>query len=157
MRLRMNTYQPQLITSLHIVKPNFHAFTARFHAKLEASNINMQYPSAAYFNEKSYILYCILERIVRHLDNPSSVAPFLSFHLQHLKKMDVTSKDISILCDTFYDTLSEHLGRFFTEKTQFAWQKALRYFESFANTALFNKSNVVSFEQKVNRLRSNEQ
>ncbi|MEI8641308.1 hypothetical protein P4S68_10395 [Pseudoalteromonas sp. Hal099] len=39
----------------------------------EELNITMQYLSAAYFNEKSYILYCVLERIVRHLDNPFSV------------------------------------------------------------------------------------
>ena len=154
MRLLMNTYQPQLIKSLHIVKPNFHAFTARFHAKLEESNITMQYPSAAYFNEKSYILYCVLERIVRHLDNPSSVAPFLTFHLQYLKKMGVTPKEISLLCDAFYDTLNEHLGRLFTSQTQFAWQKALRYFESFANTTLFNKTNVISLEQKITQLRT---
>ncbi|XQF93422.1 hypothetical protein ACOBV9_05755 [Pseudoalteromonas espejiana] len=82
----MNTYQPQLIKSLNAIKPNFHAFTARFHGKIETSAITMQYPSAAYFNEKSYILYCVLERIVRHLDNPSSVAPFLTHHLQYLKK-----------------------------------------------------------------------
>ena len=154
MRLLMNTYQPQLIKSLHIVKPNFHAFTARFHAKLEASNITMQYPNAAYFNEKSYILYCVLERIVRHLDNPSSVAPFLTYHLQYLKKMGVMPKEISLLCDAFYDTLKEHLGRLFTAQTQFAWQKALRYFESFANTTLFNKTNVISFEQKITQLRT---
>lgn len=151
----MNTYQPQLIKSLNAIKPNFHAFTARFHGKIETSTITMQYPSAAYFNEKSYILYCILERIVRHLDNPSSVAPFLTHHLQYLKKMNATAKDITILCDAFYDTLSEHLGRLFTSQTQSAWQQALRYFESFANTALFKKSNVVSLEQKISELRSN--
>jgi hypothetical protein len=151
----MNTYQPQLIKSLHIVKPNFHAFTARFHAKLEESNITMQYPSAAYFNEKSYILYCTLERIIKNIDNPSSVAPFLSHHLQFLKKLNIQQSDIKPLTDIFYVTLVEHLGRFFNEESHLAWRKVLTYFERYTNDTLFNVSNVVCLTQLSKQKQSN--
>ncbi|GAA60921.1 hypothetical protein P20652_2789 [Pseudoalteromonas sp. BSi20652] len=149
----MNPHQPILLKSLSIIKPNFHAFTARFHNKLAESNIIMEPLSAAQFNEKSYTLYCILERIIKNIDNPSSVAPFLAHHLQFLTKRNVHQADIKILCDAFYSTLEEHLGRLFNKERQNAWLDVLKFFENFANNKLFNISNVISFEQRVNQKR----
>ncbi|MEI8621002.1 hypothetical protein P4S66_09085 [Pseudoalteromonas sp. B129b] len=82
----MNQQQSALLNNLTIIKPNFHAFTAKFHSKLAQSSIEMNYPTALQFNEKSFTLFCVLERIVKHLDKPASVAPFLAHHLMYLKK-----------------------------------------------------------------------
>jgi hypothetical protein len=145
----MKNCRPLLLKSLAIIKPNFHAFTARFHEKLTTSNVHMGYPTATQFNEKSYTLYCVLERIVKHLDSLSSIAPFLSHHLECLKYKKIKQPDILILCDAFYTTLKEHLGQLFTEKYQTAWRKFLAFFTNFANATLFNVTNVVSLEQRM--------
>lgn len=151
----MDQQQSILLNNLAIIKPNFHAFTARFHNKLVESSIKMNYPTALQFNEKSFTLFCVLERIVKHLDKPMSVAPFLTHHLMHLPKNGILLDDISILSNVFYETLEEHLGKHFTAESQFAWKKALRYFESFASSTLFNVSNVVSLQQKMQQKQSN--
>ena len=152
---KMNQQQSALLNNLTIIKPNFHAFTARFHSKLAESSIEMNYPTALQFNEKSFILFCVLERIVKHLDRPASVAPFLAHHLMYLKNSNASQNDISLLSDAFYETLKEHLGRHFTTESQFAWKKALRYFESFARNSLFDVSNVISLQQKIQQKQSN--
>jgi hypothetical protein len=152
----MNTHQPVLLKSLTIIKPNFHAFTARFHGKLVESDITMGYLTAAQFNERSYTLYCVLERIIKNLDNPSSVAPFLSHHITFLKNVHIQQVDIKILCDAFYSTLEEHLGRLFSVESQLAWQKVLRFFTNFANNILFNVSNVVSLKQQIEKKTNSE-
>ncbi|MEM5512478.1 globin [Pseudoalteromonas sp. AS84] len=151
----MNQQQSALLNNLTIIKPNFHAFTARFHSKLAESSIEMNYPTALQFNEKSFTLFCVLERIVKHLDKPASVAPFLAHHLMYLKNSSVSQGDIAILSDAFYETLKEHLGKHFNAESQLAWKKALRYFESFAGNVLFNVSNVVSLQQKMLQKQSN--
>lgn len=151
----MNQQQSALLNNLAIIKPNFHAFTARFHSKLAESSIEMNYPTALQFNEKSFTLFCVLERIVKHLDRPASVAPFLAHHLMYLKKCSVSQNDIALLSGAFYETLKEHLGKYFTPESQLAWKKALRYFENFASNALFNVSNVVSLQQKIQQKQSN--
>ncbi len=151
----MNSHKSVLLKSLGIIKPNFHAFTARFHKKLEQSNVSMKIPSAEQFNEKSYILYCTLERIIKNIDNPSSVAPFLSHHLQFLKKLNIQQSDIKPLTDIFYITLVEHLGRLFKEDTHLAWRNVLTYFERFTNDTLFNVSNVVCLSELMQQKRSN--
>ena len=152
----MNKQQIILLKNLTIIKPNFHAFTARFHSKLVESNIEMNYPAASYFNEKSFTMFCVLERIVKHINAPTSVAPFLVHHLAYLKKHAVTQNDITILSGAFYETLKEHLGRFFTHESQHAWRDALSFFERFANNTLFNVSNVISIQKKVQQIHSNE-
>ena len=151
----MNKQQIALLNNLTIIKPNFHAFTARFHKKLTESNIEMDYPAASQFNEKSFTLFCVLERIVKHLDKPASVAPFLAHHLIYLKNSGASQSDITLLSDAFYETLKEHLGKHFNTESQFAWGKALGYFENFASNALFNASNVVSLQQKMQKKQSN--
>jgi hemoglobin-like flavoprotein len=151
----MNSHKSVLLKSLGIIKPNFHAFTARFHKKLEQSDVSMKIPSAEQFNEKSYILYCTLERIIKNIDNPSSVAPFLSHHLQYLKKLNIQQNDIKPLTDIFYITLVEHLGRLFNEDTHLAWRNVLTYFERFTNDTLFNVSNVVCLNELMQQKRSN--
>ncbi|WP_235590938.1 globin [Pseudoalteromonas sp. 10-33] len=115
----------------------------------------MKIPSAEQFNEKSYILYCTLERIIKNIDNPSSVAPFLSHHLQYLKKLNIQQNDIKPLTDIFYITLVEHLGRLFNEDTHLAWRNVLTYFERFTNDTLFNVSNVVCLNELMQQKRSN--
>jgi len=151
----MNTQQTALLNNLKIIKPNFHAFTARFHNKLAESDIKMDYPAASHFNEKSFTLFCVLERIVKHINKPSQVAPFLVHHLAYLKKSGATQNDISILADAFYETLKEHLGTYFTHESQLAWRDALNFFEKFANNTLFNVSNVISLQQKIQQKQSN--
>ncbi|MBH0037416.1 globin domain-containing protein [Pseudoalteromonas sp. SWN166] len=151
----MKQQQSALLNNLTIIKPNFHAFTARFHSKLAESSIEMNYPTALQFNEKSFTLFCVLERIVKHLDKPASVAPFLAHHLMYLKKSSVSQSDIVLLSDAFYETLKEHLGRHFTPESQLAWKKALRYFESFASSTLFDVSNVISLQQRMQQKQSN--
>lgn len=151
----MNQQQSALLNNLTIIKPNFHAFTAKFHSKLAQSSIEMNYPTALQFNEKSFTLFCVLERIVKHLDKPASVAPFLAHHLMYLKKSSASHSDIALLSNAFYETLEEHLGKHFTTESQFAWKKALRYFESFASNVLFNVTNVVSLQQRMQQKQSN--
>ena len=153
--MKMNTQQTALLNNLKIIKPNFHAFTARFHNKLAESDIKMDYPAASYFNEKSFTLFCVLERIVKHINKPSSVAPFLVHHLAYLKNSGATQNDITILSDAFYETLKEHLGTYFTHESQRAWRDTLNFFEKFANNTLFNVSNVVSLQQKMQQKQSN--
>lgn len=121
----MNQQQSALLNNLTIIKPNFHAFTAKFHSKLAQSSIEMNYPTALQFNEKSFTLFCVLERIVKHLDKPASVAPFLAHHLMYLKKSGASHSDIALLSNAFYETLEEHLGKHFTTESQFAWKKRL--------------------------------
>ncbi|MEL0641080.1 globin domain-containing protein [Pseudoalteromonas aliena] len=150
----MNLQQPALLKNLTIIKPNFHAFTARFHDKLAESCTEMSYPTALQFNEKSFTLFCVLERIVKHLDRPTSVAPFLAYHLIYLKNQGASKNDIKLLSNVFYETLKEHLGKHFTYESQLAWQEALRFFESFANNSLFNVSNVISLQQKIEQKQS---
>lgn len=151
----MNQQQSALLNNLTIIKPNFHAFTAKFHSKLAQSSIEMNYPTALQFNEKSFTLFCVLERIVKHLDKPASVAPFLAHHLMYLKKSGASHSDIALLSNAFYETLEEHLGKHFTTGSQLAWKKALRYFESFASNVLFNVTNVVSLQQRMQQKQSN--
>ena len=151
----MNQQQSALLNNLTIIKPNFHAFTAKFHSKLAQSSIEMNYPTALQFNEKSFTLFCVLERIVKHLDKPASVAPFLAHHLMYLKKSGASHSDIALLSNAFYETLEEHLGKHFTIESQLAWKKALRYFESFASNVLFNVTNVVSLQQRMQQKQSN--
>jgi len=151
----MNSHKSVLLKSIGIIKPNFHAFTARFHRKLVESDISMNTLTAEQFNEKSYILYCTLERIIKNIDNPSSVAPFLSHHLQFLKKLNIQQSDIEPLTDIFYVTLVEHLGRFFNEESHLAWRKVLTYFERYTNDTLFNVSNVVCLSQLSKQKQSN--
>ncbi|MEL0654206.1 globin domain-containing protein [Pseudoalteromonas issachenkonii] len=151
----MNQQQSALLNNLTIIKPNFHAFTAKFHSKLAQSSIEMNYPTALQFNEKSFTLFCVLERIVKHLDKPASVAPFLAHHLMYLKKSGASHSDIALLSNAFYETLKEHLGKHFTTESQLAWKKALRYFESFASNVLFNVTNVVSLQQRMQQKQSN--
>ncbi|KHM50744.1 hemoglobin [Pseudoalteromonas distincta] len=151
----MNQQQSALLNNLTIIKPNFHAFTAKFHSKLAQSCIEMNYPTALQFNEKSFTLFCVLERIVKHLDKPASVAPFLAHHLMYLKKSGASHSDIALLSNAFYETLEEHLGKHFTTESQLAWKKALRYFESFASNVLFNVTNVVSLQQRMQQKQSN--
>lgn len=151
----MNQQQSALLNNLTIIKPNFHAFTAKFHSKLAQSSIEMNYPTALQFNEKSFTLFCVLERIVKHLDKPASVAPFLAHHLMYLKKSGASHSDIALLSNAFYETLEEHLGKHFATESQFAWKKALRYFESFASNVLFNVTNVVSLQQRMQQKQSN--
>jgi hypothetical protein len=115
----------------------------------------MNYPTALQFNEKSFTLFCVLERIVKHLDKPASVAPFLAHHLMYLKKSGASHSDIALLSNAFYETLEEHLGKHFTTESQLAWKKALRYFESFASNVLFNVTNVVSLQQRMQQKQSN--
>ncbi|WP_405601331.1 MULTISPECIES: globin [unclassified Pseudoalteromonas] len=153
----MKTHQPELLKSLSIIKPNFHAFTERFHTKLTQSCITMSYPTAAQFNERSYTLYCMLERIIKHLDNPLSVAPFLSYQLQFLKNDNIQQSDIKVLCDTFYATLEEHLGQRFSSEKKVAWRKVLMFFENFSNNSLFHTSNVISLEQRMLKKASHEE
>ena len=152
----MNSHQPVLLKSLTIIKPNFHAFTARFHKKLVESNIAMEYLTATQFSEKSYTLFCVLERIIKNLDDPSSVTPFLSHHIEFLKKGNIQQTDIKILCDVFYATLEEHLGHLFSIESQLAWDKALKFFANFANSTVFNISNVISFDQRLNKKTSSD-
>ncbi|ALQ08785.1 MULTISPECIES: globin [Pseudoalteromonas] len=151
----MNTNQSVLLKSLQIVKPNFHAFTARFHRKLAESGIVMNYPTANQFNEKSYTFYCVLERIIKHLDNPSSVTPFLTHYLEHLNKRNIQQTDIKILCDIFYATLEAHLGQHFCLQSQTAWQEFLTFFENCTNSSLFNISNVISLQQRISKTKNN--
>ncbi|MBB1377715.1 MULTISPECIES: globin [Pseudoalteromonas] len=151
----MNQQQSALLNNLTIIKPNFHAFTAKFHSKLAQSSIEMNYPTALQFNEKSFTLFCVLERIVKHLDKPASVAPFLAHHLMYLKKSGASHSDIALLSNAFYETLEEHLGKHFNTESQLAWKKALRYFESFASNVLFNVTNVVSLQQRMQQKQSN--
>ena len=151
----MNSNKSVLLKSIGIIKPNFHAFTARFHRKLVESDISMNTLTAEQFNEKSYILYCTLERIIKNIDNPSSVTPFLSHHLQFLKNLNIQQSDIKHLTDIFYVTLVEHLGRFFNEESHLAWRKVLTYFERYTNDTLFNVSNVVCLTQLSKQKQSN--
>lgn len=145
----MNIHQTRILKSIYIIKPNFHAFTARLHSKLEQAQLTMSYTNIEQFNEKSYTFYCVLERIIKNLHNPNTLAPFLAHHIQSLKQHNVAASDIDVLCDSFLQTLSEHLGTKFDEQTQQAWQYALNYFTNFTNNQLFNCSNVVSLQQKL--------
>ena len=152
----MNAHKPVLLKSLNIIKPNFHAFTARFHTKLAKSDLSMDRLTSEEFSEKSYILYCTLERIIKNVDKPATVAPFLTHNLQFLVKSNLQRSDLVVLCDIFYLTLVEHLGHFFDEESHQAWKKFLKFFENFANHALFDVSNVIAFPSPLNTQHSNE-
>ena len=57
-------HQKMLLQSIAIIKPNFHCFTVTFYVQLKRHALTMQWPSSDEISEKSYLLYCSLERTI---------------------------------------------------------------------------------------------
>lgn len=141
----MNTYHHTLLKrSITILKPNFHCFTITFHNQLTRHTLSLRYPDGKQLNERSYLLYCALERTVTHLTNPTSVVPFIQHHANILAKLGLCEQDLPTLCEAFLVTLKIHLGRDFSQAMQQAWHYALRFFKSVVNSYLFTKTNVIA-------------
>ncbi|WP_339689888.1 globin [uncultured Pseudoalteromonas sp.] len=142
-------HQKMLLRSIAIIKPNFHCFTVTFHMQLKRHALTMQWPSSDEISEKSYLLYCSLERTITHLDRLLSVLPFIHYHANNLSKSGLTCQDVDLLCDAFIAALKIHLGREFTLNLEQAWRYALRMFNSIVKSYLFNTSNIVAINKSV--------
>lgn len=145
----MNRYHHTLLKrSIATLKPNFHCFTITFYNQLTRHTLSLKYPSGKQINERSYLLYCALERTVMHLNNPQSVVPFIEHHANILAKLELAEQDIHALSDAFMATLKIHLGQDFSQAVQQAWQYALRFFNSVVSGYLFSYTNVVAINNR---------
>ncbi|WP_064667630.1 globin [Pseudoalteromonas prydzensis] len=142
-------HQKILLQSIAIIKPNFHCFTITFHVQLKRHALTMQWPSSQEISEKSYILYCSLERTITHLDCLLSVLPFIQHHANILSKSGLTSEDVDLLGDAFIAALKIHLGNEFTPQIENAWRYAVRMFKSIVKSYLFNTNNIVAINKSV--------
>ncbi|MDQ9091352.1 globin [Pseudoalteromonas haloplanktis] len=142
-------HQKVLLQSIAIIKPNFHCFTVTFHVQLKRQALTMQWPSSEEISEKSYLLYCSLERTITHLDSLLAVLPFIQHHANILGKTGLTSQDVDLLGDAFIAALKIHLGREFTAKLESAWHYAIRVFKSIVKSYLFNTHNIVAINKSV--------
>ncbi|CAM4359567.1 globin [Pseudoalteromonas ostreae] len=140
-------HQKILLRSIAIIKPNFHCFTVTFHVQLKRHALTMQCPSNEEISEKSYLLYCSLERTISHLDRLMSVLPFIHYHANNLSKSGLTCQDVDLLCDAFIAALKIHLGREFTPNLEYAWFYAVRMFNSIVKNYLFNSNNIVAINK----------
>ncbi|CAM3961649.1 MULTISPECIES: globin [Pseudoalteromonas] len=146
-----NDQQKLLLQNIAIIKPNFHCFTVTFQVQLKRQALTIKCPSSNAISEKSYILYCALERTLSHLDNLSMVTPFIEHHANNLAKLGISNTDVNLLCDAFYNTLQIHLGNHFTHKAQIAWSYSLRLFKNIVKSYLFNFSNVVAINTQIHK------
>ncbi|NMM41222.1 globin [Pseudoalteromonas arctica] len=140
-------HQKMLLQSIAIIKPNFHCFTVTFHVLLKRHALTIQWPSREVITEKSYCLYCSLERTITHLDSLLSVLPFIHYHANNLSKSGLTCQDVDLVCHAFIAALKIHLGREFTPSLEQAWRYALRMFNSIVKSYLFNTSNIVAINK----------
>ncbi|MGO2479525.1 MAG: globin [Pseudoalteromonas sp.] len=151
----MNRYHHTLLKrSIATLKPNFHCFAITFYNQLTRQPLSLQYPSGEQINERSYLLYCALERTIMHLDTPPNVIPFIEHHANILAKLKLAEQDVPTLCSAFMTTLKIHLGRDFSQAEQQAWQYVMRFFNSVVSRYLFSQTNVIAIRDRTAHLHS---
>ncbi|MDB2355630.1 MULTISPECIES: globin [unclassified Pseudoalteromonas] len=152
----ISTLEKQLLlNSLHVVKPNFHCFSYTFQMHVKREPLDMLCLSNSKINEKTYILYCVLERIVMHLDNLRTVTPFIEHYAKNLSNMGMSHQDTDILCNSFLATLKIHLKGCYPPKLESIWQHAINIFKSIVTGYLFNTSNVLKLSDFMNKQQVN--
>ncbi|KTF13476.1 globin [Pseudoalteromonas sp. H105] len=153
----INTFEKQLLlNSLTIIKPNFHCFSYTFQMHVKRESLDMLCLSSSKINEKTYILYCVLERIVMHLDDLRTVTPFIKHYANNLSNMGMSYEDTDILCNSFLATLKIHLKGCYSPKLENVWQQAISIFRSIVTGYLFNTSNIVHLNDFINKQQINQ-
>lgn len=124
------------------------------HVKRES--LDMLCLSSSKINEKTYILYCVLERIVMHLDDLRRVTPFIEHYANNLRDMGISYEDTHILCNSFLVTLKIHLKGCYPPKLESVWQHAISIFRSIVTGYLFNTSNIINLNDFINKQQTNQ-
>lgn len=148
----INAHDKQLLLqSIAIIKPNFHCFIVSFHSQLKRHSLAMQCPTSDAMSEKSYILYCMLERVITHLDDLRLVMPFIHHNANSLDKRGITNRDLNTLCEVFVDTLRVHLRKEFNPELEHTWQNTINVFKSITANHLFSTTNIVPLNKKIKK------
>lgn len=148
----LNIFQKRLLLeNIEKLKPDFHCFTLRFQQNLVNQPLSIRCPSPQSLSEKSFILYCALERTIYHLDDLPTVIPFIEHHANNLGFLQINEQDIECLSNAFYQTVKETMKNDFSPLLEKAWQNAIHIFVSVVSRYLFARTNVVAINQQFHK------
>ncbi|CCQ12533.1 hypothetical protein PALB_34720 [Pseudoalteromonas luteoviolacea B = ATCC 29581] len=144
--MSISPYQYRILTqSLAVVRPNFHCFCVSLRTQVSHFQLNnalITKTEYAYQQEDGLFRF-IHQCVGLTLDHPALVH-FISAQAKLLKSIEISERDICVICNCFLSTMQLHLGKQYTLAMRNAWRRLLHIIANILNHELHGRNNVVS-------------